>query len=115
MNSSEDKARRTLADIIADLRVASGLEGLTSAGCDRIADDLLALSSCAPSTDRTALIFFVAWAFAEGFFEDATELKERVRAWLIKEHAGIIDDLTIEQVVESVIARKSAVDNRARL
>jgi len=66
-------------------------------------------SATASTVMTEALAFFMAQAFGDGFFDDDYETKERVRAWLLK--AQIRDDITVQEVVDSVIG---AVDSRSK-
>ena len=99
---------RSAAALPANIRKALEGSNLPIEQATAIADlceGLSAPSATLPPDEREALIFFVGVSCSEGFFDDDDKTKELVRAWLLDKANGIRDDITVEDVVKSLIGR----------
>jgi len=58
---------------------------------------------------RNGLTYFIGMAFSEGFFDDEPEIKKRVRAFVLENTDAMDDNLTIGDVVKSIVERSASI------
>lgn len=91
-----------LAKTARELEQQTNFKYKANLRADKAEAELASARSASAQPLNEALAFFVATAFADGYFDD-DEIKELVREWLLKEAPKIRDDITVAEVMESVM------------